>query len=476
MNKEDLYIELGNIDSNYIEEADEPVIKVSPLKRFAPLAAVFVLLIGALSMSDSVQAAIKRLFAFIPGIAIEEQTGSGSSYSGLLYSMDGEPETKTNGKITVMLQNAYVGTNNVDIVYKVILDFFDEEFLTGTADDNEIMQDILDENDIDYIEVDTGHSAESLSIGSQYKINSTVNIAGADYTPDAYYGGGSRKEITYTARISSIPNIIEEYGEFLPIILTIGGLSFDIKLKPIETYETVDEIGPTILKNNISLTAVPIWEGDTLYIKMYSLNYSEFSQVYGYIYYSYDGEGNDLLPYLTIGGQNIPASYDGGDGTEFYFDLSEYGFSDEEKSSAVYHVPCVEVLDSESAVIEFTVNDDGTIDFPNKISLKYADIDITAMMPGTKIDSTLANVSGWENSIGIKFTVAAKQNNISLSDINFDNINGRKAGGGSTSEYKGNNWTVIFLDNSIDKLTDYHSVTLSTPAYIIEDEYVFTVG
>lgn len=52
-------------------------------------------------------------------------------------------------------------------------------------------------------------------------------------------------------------DIINEYGVNLPIVLEIGNLSFDIKLKPIEFYESVEQIGPTAMHNNISVTAMP---------------------------------------------------------------------------------------------------------------------------------------------------------------------------------------------------------------------------
>ncbi len=494
MKKEDLYNELGNIDPKFIDEADEPVRSSAQWKRWTAIAAAFIILAGAVGMSDTVQAAIKGLFTFIPGVSIEEQDGNSTKpYAGILYSMDGKPVTRSNGKITVTLQNVYVDAYNVDVIYKVTLDFLNEENMTyampakelnklmeenGDAYDSEIrlpkdadsMQLVLDENGVsDYIKINDGGDNR----GIFYQVESAVSIANESFTPE-YYGGGSRTEIQYTAHIDYIPEIIKEYGADLPITLTIGGLSFDIKLKPIETYDTVDEIGPTVLKNNISLTAVPRWEGDTLYIKMYSLNYSEFSQIYGFTQYNY--EDSDILPYLTIGGQTVTAQYDGGDGTEFYFDLSEYSFSDEEKAEATYHVPVVEVLDQEETTIDFTVHDDGTIDFPDKVSLKYADIEIKNMAKGTDIMPDLDGSQGWEVSIGIDFTVVPKQDNITFESAAFTTVNGKHTGGGSCTEYGGNEWKVVFQRDNLKKLTDYHSVTITSPIYVISDEYVFSLN
>ena len=81
------------------------------------------------------------------------------------------------------------------------------------------------------------------------------------------------RDRTYTVR--AVSEDISELGENLPVTFKSGDLSFDIKFKPIETYDTVDEIGPTAMHNGISVTAVPRWDNDILYIKFYALNYSE---------------------------------------------------------------------------------------------------------------------------------------------------------------------------------------------------------
>ncbi|MDD5945853.1 MAG: hypothetical protein PUD43_09085 [Clostridia bacterium] len=500
MNREEFFRKLGDIDPEYIEEADSPAKRPVLWKKRAAAAAIFIIIAGsALSTSDSVQAAIRRLFTFIPGQTIEEQTDSVKPYVGVLYSMDQDPMTKTNGKVTVTLQNAYVDAYNVDVVYKVTLDFLTEEnmkYTVSASDFNKMMEEqgkdyriedesreislpkdadamqlVLDENGVsDYIKIMDKDNRWGITYGAE----ATLNIAGEDYTPE-YYSGGSATEMNYSAHVEYIPDVIKQYGADLPITLTVGDLSFDIKLKPIETFDSVDDIGPTDIHNNISLTAVPRWDNDVLNVKLYSLNYSEFSQVYGFI--QYNDDGSRTLPYLTIGGQTIAADYDGGDGTEFYFDLSDCGFTDEEKAAAELHVPIVEVLNGEEAVIDFKVNKDGTIDFPEKVSLKYADLEITNMAAGPEIIDDFAGSRDREVSIGIEFTAVPKQDNVIFGGANFHNINGKGAGGGgSCTENNGSEWKVVFQRDGLDKLTDYHSVTISSPTYLITDEYVFSMS
>ena len=83
MNKEDFYKELGNIDPEYIEEAElsaqtsKKVFKMSA-KKWIAAAAAFIIMAGAASTSEAVQAAIKKMFTFILGIGIEESTESTS--------------------------------------------------------------------------------------------------------------------------------------------------------------------------------------------------------------------------------------------------------------------------------------------------------------------------------------------------------------------------------------------------------------
>ena len=300
MKKEDLYKELGEIDPKYIEEADAPAKKPAVWKKWAMAAAAFVIAAAAVNSSPSAQAAIKKLFSFIPGMTIEEQKDNEAPYSGILYSMDGEPVTKTDGKVTVTVENAYVSDYNVDIVYTITLDFIDEDSLKYgmTADD---YQKILDDNGVSsFMEIADSKS----SFGPFLSVVHKITAAGKTYDNLASYGGGSISKMTNTARLEYIPDIIEEYGVDLPLTLEIGDLSFDIKLKPIEFYNSPEEIGPTAMHNNISVTAVPRWDGEILNIKFYTLNYSEFTQTYGFIQYRNDENEGKILPYLEIGGQN----------------------------------------------------------------------------------------------------------------------------------------------------------------------------
>ena len=137
MKKEDLYKELGNIDPNYIEEADEPVKRPVMWRRWAVAAAAFAVAVTAVSYSPTAQAAIKKIFSFIPGMSISEQNDTTRAPSGILYSMAGEPVTQSDGNVTVTLENAYVSDFNVDIVYKITLDFMKDDDIkyNATADD-----------------------------------------------------------------------------------------------------------------------------------------------------------------------------------------------------------------------------------------------------------------------------------------------------------------------------------------------------
>lgn len=466
MKKEDFFKELGNIDRKYIDEAEEAVKKergkTVMWRKWAAVAAVLVIATAAVITSPSAQAAIKKIFSFIPGMTIEEQTDNEESYSGILYSMDGDPVTKSDGNITVTLENAYVSDYNIDVVYTITLDFIDENNIDYkmTAED---LQKILDDNDVSsFIKV-----TDDNGFGPFFEVVHKITVDGKTYDNLQSYGGGSMSKRTMTARLEHISDIINEYGVNLPIVLEIGNLSFDIKLKPIEFYESVEQIGPTAMHNNISVTAMPRWDGEVLNIKFYALNYSEFTQTYGFIQYKDDGI-DKVLPYLEIGGKNIPAEYDGGDGTEFYFDLSPYGFSDDEKNAAILHVPVVEVRNDEEAVLNFKINKDKTIDFPKKISLKYSDIIINNMTVGTE---------DWDDSIGIEFTVKNKYDNIILDGISFEKANGSSAGGiSSWTERNDETWKAAFSSDAVKDVMDYNGICLSSPTYILTDEYVFTLN
>ena len=221
------------------------------------------------------------------------------------------------------------------------------------------------------------------------------------------------------------------------------------------------------MNNNLSVTAMRRCDGEVININFYAVKFSQFTQTYGFIQYKDDGI-DKVLPYLEIGGKNIPAECDGGDGTEFYFDLSSYGFTDDEKNAAILHVPVVEVRNDEEAILNFKVNKDKTIDFPKKISLKYSDIIINNMTVGTE---------DWDDSIGIEFTVKNKYDNIILDGISFEKANGSSAGGSSSwTERNDETWKAAFSSDAVKDVMDYNSICLSSPTYILTDEYVFTLN
>lgn len=460
MKKEDFYKELGNIDPEYIEEAENSTQTVrnsfrAARKKWLAAAAAFIIMIGAASQSEAVQAAIKKMFTFIPGISIEETTTS--SNPEVLYSLDGDPVTKSNDLMSVTLQNAYISDYSVDIVYRIKLNFIPDGLVS-----KEEMQKILDEKGVSsYIEV---RDTEGFGGYTFLDVNPKVTVNGAAFTDLQNYGGGSVDDMTYTVRISGISEDIQKFGESLPVTLNVGDLSFDLKFKPIETYESINEIGPTAMHNGISVTAVPRWDEDILYVKFYSLNYSDFNQVYGFI--GYEAE-NRILPYIVLGDKKVPAEYESGDGTEFYFDLSSYGLTDQQKADIELHAPVVIVRNDENTVIEFDVKSDGTIDHPSKVKLSQSELTISDMKVSKEKD--------WESGIEISFTSNPSADNIVLTSISLTNANGKSIGGsGSWTHYEGNEWSAGFTSDTVKKSEDYKSIEISSAEYTLTDEYVFS--
>lgn len=468
MNKEDFYDELGKIDQEYIEEADIVRTGRKPVftgKKWIAVAAAFVIMVGAAGRSEAVQAAIKKLFTFIPGVGIEESEGGQVISTSTLYSMDGDPVTKTDGKVTVTLINAYINKDSVDVEYKIALDLLD-----GYGDINSFdeYRQILDENGIEYI-----LKNEDEPLGASLDIKAVLTIDGEAYDDLRYSGGGSLGERRNVVRADVSPKKIEGMGKDLPVALSVAGLDFDIKFKPIETYGTIDEIGPSMELNGISITAVPRWDGDTLYVDLYDLNYSGFDQVMGFI--EFDGEKN-IKPYLIVNGEKVDAGYDGGDGTEFYFDLSAYGLTDDEKAALELHLPVIVVRNDENVVIPFNVNDDGSVEYPHKVSLSCCDIFIMDMRP--------SDMEGWENGMEMDFTAMTKQDNMKLDSIGLGYAkleegakrNLFESGGSSWSQSENGFWETGFVNDRALDVRDYVSITITDAEYIIEDEYVLPLG
>lgn len=457
MNKEDLYNEIGNIDQRYIEEADQNN-NSSHIrwKRYSAIAAVLVLAVAIANNSDYVQAAIKKIFSFVPGVAITQE-----EKSSVLYSMDGEPQTQSNGKITFTVNNAYVTNYSIDIAWEMSIDFIDENNLKYNSTAEELNKIIEENGASSYLKV-----ANDKGPYGQF-IETTIDIKAGDetFSVPIKSGGGSLTKQNCISGIDYIPDLIKEYGVNTPITVTIGGMSYDIKLKPIEYYDSIEEIGPTVFKNNISLTAMPTWSENELKIKMYSLNYSEFSQVYGYR----DDYNEDSRPYLLIGGNKIISNPIDGDGTEFSFNLEGYKFTEQDKADAKLHMPVVLMLNQEDVTFDIKVNKDGTVKYPDKVNFKYSDINIVSMKVGAK---------DWPDCIQMEYTITNNTDNIKLSSFSVNSVNGRLTGGMAS-------WTQVESENGIfmtafqhgdTPIKDYKTVTLSSPNYLITDEYVFDLN
>ena len=464
MNKEDFYDELGKIDQEYIEEADIVRTGRKPVftgKKWIAVAAAFVILVTAAGNSEAVQAAIKKIFTFIPGVGIEESEEGRVVSSDTLFSMDGDPVTKSNGKVTVTLINAYINRDSVDVEYKITFDFLNDYNIDGWQE----YKTALEENGIEVI--------DRKGFQPFYDAKAVLTIDGEIYDDLRYSGGGGTNERRNVVRTDGLAEKINELGENLPVSLSVAGLDFDIKFKPIETYDTIDEIGPSMELNGISITAVPRWDGDTLYVDLYDLNYSGFDQVMGFI--EFDGEKN-IKPYLIVNGEKVDAGYDGGDGTEFYFDLSAYGLTDDEKAALELHLPVIVVRNDENVVIPFNVNDDGSVEYPHKVSLSCCDIFIMDMRP--------SDMEGWENGMEMDFTAMTKQDNMKLDSIGLGYAkleegakrNLFESGGSSWSQSENGFWETGFVNDRALDVRDYVSITITDAEYIIEDEYVLTLG
>ena len=464
MNKEDFYDELGKIDQEYIEEADIVRTGRKPVftgKKWIAVAAAFVILVTAAGNSEAVQAAIKKIFTFIPGVGIEESEEGRIVSSDTLFSMDGDPITKSNGKVTVTLINAYINRDSVDVEYKITFDFLNDYNIDGWQE----YKTALEENGIEVI--------DRKGFQPFYDAKAVLTIDGEIYDDLRYSGGGGTNERRNAVRTDGLAEKINELGENLPVSLSVAGLDFDIKFKPIETYGTIDEIGPSMELNGISITAVPRWDGDTLYVDLYDLNYSGFDQVMGFI--EFDGEKN-IKPYLIVNGEKVDAGYDGGDGTEFYFDLSGYNLSDDEKAALELRLPVAEVRNDENVVVPFTVHDDGTVDYPHKVSLSCCDLYIT--------DMRRSDTEGYENGLDMDFIAVPNSENIGVFSISLSDINLREgaktnlfeSGCVSWGQNENNFWEIGFESERATDFRDYESVEIGSASYIIRDEFVIPLG
>ncbi|MGH4126064.1 MAG: hypothetical protein ACREV6_24425 [Clostridium sp.] len=203
-------------------------------KKIVATAAVLILLI--LPFSSNVIADIKGLFKYIPG---NNQV----------------TEIKSNGEVFILKKPVKVTTKN--------------GYLEVTS--------LVIDNDKNLVSI-AARGEENEFKTYLPKIKANIKLKNQQIIELNYgsYGGGSDPDKWHwDMDFSSIDKLKEpldyEEGDLVEIVLEFedkSNITVPIKLEKAKSYEAYKEIGPTCVKNDLSITAVPLWYDDKLNINL----------------------------------------------------------------------------------------------------------------------------------------------------------------------------------------------------------------
>ncbi len=231
MTNKDIFRELGGIEPEMVLDA-APKQRIQFPHRFAGIAAslaVILCLLWSIGF-DNVYAGMRELFSFIPGVGIREEQGTVYAWESSSGKLDNE------GMTAQILQASYI-----------------DDLLSVT------------------VEVD---GMALLGEDFSFYINGTVQPL---HNGDSYYYSLSTASdcSMLTFEVPMAPPKEEDLFE-IEIRGFHGRLAFT--LTPCKTYEQLQEIGPTVTKNGISLTATANRFGNELVVWCYDTRWDSATQ------------------------------------------------------------------------------------------------------------------------------------------------------------------------------------------------------
>lgn len=406
--------------------------------------------------SGSVMAAMNKLLAFIPGVGIVEE-----EKNDILYYMKGKAQSLENEDIKATLSNVYITEQGAWLSLQIDLKGVTEEelFDNSLKEKNEKAAiDILKakgyEKYFEYKEIEIGYMTSpkiSLIIGGKEYIQESGSMGGSftSYHCSSYY----KVELTDW-------DLSEDYQ------VKFGDLIFQFQLQDYETYSSAQEIGPTQMHNDISITAIPNWTEDRLKVEFYNMNFSDFDQVYSYQEYSADRNAN--RPYVRIGDDVVYSEDVNGDGTSVEFDLSGITVTEEMKKQATLHVPIITVLEHENKKIKLSISKNGErIKFPETVEYKHCKMHILDVKKGNE------DYLGDEEHLVLSLKFEFPKDNMEFAYFNGMFVNGDGAGGSWEYDKETGIYTICVTgDMPVHKIK---TISFNSQVYLIRDEYEFSL-
>lgn len=433
-----------NMDSATLKRIKKAVYTKAGLKKSKHIikkgltVAAAALVLAMLSMAtigvDNVANAFNRLFSFIPGYAIVENN------KNIEYVIENQNIQVENSDVSITIKNAIATKDNITISLELEKKNFDESKM-------------LEEKQKEWEELNKG--------GRLNKPIIILYVNGKEYKTGNYSVGGGGPTEHISADFQIEPENINtqttyklEYKKY--------NLSLDFKLKAYDSFDSLEEIGPTTILNDISITAVSNRKDNKLEVELYAINKSKyqissFSKVYDKGYEGKDinlQTSNGMLEYTTPGSSM-------GANNKFYFDISP------DAKDLVLKIPYLIVASDESRNISLKIPKEGEKLTLNK-KVKFED--------STMIITEVERIKDAGNEYGnlkMNFRYENSDKNKVMYNAQFNRINivGITQGGGYSSEI-GENDILKSVHYGLESGENSElRLKISNPEYYLVGEY-----
>ena len=345
--------------------------------RFVAVAATLILVISGVFMlnTDSVKAALAKLFGFVPGVGVVEVPVDESGevlQESRWYVLEQAKYDQKNDMVEIEIQNANIVKDVLTVNYVVdLLDISIPEL-------EQLSAELSEESFKDYVDLyrnkgyetyfEIKESADMLTPLSSVELGGKgLNLIDREVLSGESLEGAKLICISECYKVADLNTDTMPKGS-----LTVGVLKVDFAMKDLQTYiqaEGAEQNGAVCISNGIELLCVPMWEDETLYLDFYTLESGEFDRLLGF--------GMGGWPIVTVNNQEVEGYTDesyvfasentGCFGRRVYYDLSVV--EGEIKTVEVSLDGVMAVRDGDSAVLDVT-----NLDTQNKEKIDFSQV------------------------------------------------------------------------------------------------------
>ncbi|MFU0828662.1 MAG: hypothetical protein ACFWTJ_14235 [Lachnoclostridium sp.] len=298
--------------------------------RFAAAAVAVLLCIVMINYND-IAHAFWQMLSLIPGVGIIENNSD--SDREILYQLK-ETVNAESDQATMTISSAVATSEEISVNFQIVRKNYTED-------------ELFTEKQKEWEELKKG--------GEMKKPRIFLQVDNQKFTCNYSSSGGGLEE-NYSCTFKLDSELIGPAKRY-KLIFDDYNISADFELVTLEQYNSLSDIGPTEIHNNISLTATASREGDQLKVHIYPLNYSDYTLISFDQEYEFDYFHKKLTLKTDKGDKDytLPGSYGSGMNAAYTFDLSDGA------KYSILSVPYVVVESQEEKRITLPIPKEGKV-------------------------------------------------------------------------------------------------------------------